>query len=48
MSFRSLSAQVLPSNLRMQRLLRRPGFSCSGDSGEPLAFRLPLSQEDEA
>jgi acetyltransferase len=46
--FRSLLAHVLPSNLRMQRLLRRQGFSCSGDPGEPLTFRLPLTKEDEA
>lgn len=45
--FRSLMAQVLPSNTRMQRLLRRQGFSCSGEPGEPLTFRLPLD-EDQA
>jgi ribosomal protein S18 acetylase RimI-like enzyme len=44
--FRSLLAQVLPSNTRMQRLLRRQGFSCSGEPGEPLTFSLPLTKDE--
>lgn len=44
--FRSLVAQVLPSNTRMQRLLRRQGFSCSGEPGGPLTFRLPLTKDE--
>lgn len=44
--FRSLFAHVLSSNLRRQRLLRRRGFSCSGDPGGPLTFRLPLGQDN--
>jgi RimJ/RimL family protein N-acetyltransferase len=44
--FRSLVAQVLPSNTRMQRLLRRQGFSCTGEPGGPLTFRLPLTNDE--
>jgi acetyltransferase len=44
--FRSLFAHVLSTNLRMQRLLRRQGFSCSGDPGGPLTFRLPLVRDN--
>ena len=43
---RSLTAEVLPSNLRMQRLLRRTGFLCSGQPGpDPLVFDLALEKE---
>jgi ribosomal protein S18 acetylase RimI-like enzyme len=41
--FGSLTAEVLPSNGRMQRLLRRHGFTCSGELVDgPLTFRLSL------
>jgi hypothetical protein len=39
----ALVAAVLPANGRMQRLLRRRGFTCSGNLGDsPLSFRLAL------
>ena len=44
--FSSLTAQVLPANGRMQRLLRRQGFACSGEPGpDPLTFHLSLRPE---
>jgi acyl-CoA hydrolase/GNAT superfamily N-acetyltransferase len=44
--FRALRAEVLPGNGRMQRLLRRHGFSCSGEPGDgSFSFRLPLREE---
>jgi acyl-CoA hydrolase/RimJ/RimL family protein N-acetyltransferase len=47
--FRSLLAQVLPGNARMQRLLRRQGFTCHGQPGEiPLMFQLSLRSEAAA
>ncbi|HEY6078147.1 MAG TPA: GNAT family N-acetyltransferase, partial [Polyangiaceae bacterium] len=42
--FRGLTAEVLMGNGRMQRLLRRHGFSCSGELGGPLSFKLSLSE----
>jgi acyl-CoA hydrolase/GNAT superfamily N-acetyltransferase len=44
--FGSLTAEVLPSNARMQRLLRRHGFTCSGELfNGPLTFHLSLDAE---
>jgi len=43
--FRALVADVLPANGRMQRLLRRAGFTCSGEPDGPWTFRLGLSSE---
>jgi RimJ/RimL family protein N-acetyltransferase len=43
--FRALVADVLPGNAPMQRLLRRHGFTCSGESGTaPFRFRLALQK----
>lgn len=43
LGFRALVAEVLPANGRMQRLLRRHGFTCSGEPGaSPWTFRLAL------
>jgi acyl-CoA hydrolase/RimJ/RimL family protein N-acetyltransferase len=44
--FSSLVAEVLPANTRMQRLLRRHGFTCTGEpDGNALDFRLSLRDE---
>lgn len=44
--FSSLVAEVLPANTRMQRLLRRHGFTCTGEpDGNSLDFRLSLRDE---
>ena len=44
--FRGLRAVVLAGNGRMQRLLRRQGFTCSGEPGRsPLLFQLSLDSE---
>ena len=44
--FSSLTAEVLPANGRMQRLLRRQGFDCSHAPGpDPVTFHLPLRPE---
>jgi acyl-CoA hydrolase/ribosomal protein S18 acetylase RimI-like enzyme len=44
--FKSLVAEVLPANGRMQRLLRRHEFTCSGDPlAAALDFQLSLSNE---
>ena len=41
----ALCAYVLPSNRRMQRLLRGKGFRCEGEPGSgPLLFRLSLKE----
>lgn len=41
-----LTAQVLPTNGRMQRILRRAEFRCSGDLGpDPLTFRRSLLKD---
>jgi RimJ/RimL family protein N-acetyltransferase len=43
---RALIAEVLPSNGRMQRVLRRAEFHCSGEPGpDPLMFRRSLLQD---
>jgi ribosomal protein S18 acetylase RimI-like enzyme len=39
-------AAVLPGNIRMQRLLRRRGFTCTGNPGDSsLMFELSLREE---
>jgi GNAT superfamily N-acetyltransferase len=44
--FQALAAAVLPGNGRMQRLLRRRGFTCSGEPMDcPLSFTLTLHDE---
>jgi acyl-CoA hydrolase/GNAT superfamily N-acetyltransferase len=44
--FQALAAAVLPGNGRMQRLLRRRGFTCSGEPMDcPLTFTLALRDE---
>lgn len=44
--FEVLRAEVLPHNCRMQRLLRRHGFTCSGQPGDStLSFRLSLRSD---
>jgi acyl-CoA hydrolase/ribosomal protein S18 acetylase RimI-like enzyme len=44
--FRGLTAEVLPGNGRMQRLLRRHGFTCSGElSQSPFLFQLSLGDD---
>jgi acyl-CoA hydrolase/GNAT superfamily N-acetyltransferase len=44
--FGSLTAEVLPINVRMQRLLRRHGFTCRGELvNGPLTFHLSLDEE---
>lgn len=46
MGFESLVALVLPTNARMQRLLRRHDFTCSGDPlAAALDFQLSLRNE---
>jgi acyl-CoA hydrolase/ribosomal protein S18 acetylase RimI-like enzyme len=43
----SLTAEVLVENGPMQRLLRRQGFTCSGDPGpSPVRFHLPLATQE--
>ena len=45
---RALTAEVLPTNRRMQRVLRRAEFRCSGEPGKgPLTFHRSLSMDEQ-